>query len=401
MKPYYRGKVRNMYDIGNKTILMEATDRLSAFNVHQCDVPLKGVYLNQMSTFWLNKTKHIINNHYIWSEGRYMVVQKTQPIKLEIIVRGYITGSLWRAYEKGGRNMYGLEFSDGLQKDQAFDQPIITPTTKDDDDLPIIEKEIVTNYLSSEDWNFIKQKSLELFQFGTQESAKMGLTLVDTKYEFGRDLNGNIILIDEVHTCDSSRYWYKDQSLDKEIARKWLLEHPNEKLPHELIKKVQEAYKNYNQLMGCDGEIHDVSLSQCMEHFRSYFNNFICIVAGSTSDRDHVEKICFELRKYGMNYDVLYASAHKAPHKVLNYIKKQESYNRSMVWITVAGMSNALSGVVAANTKYPVFACPPFSDKTDMMVNINSTLQMPSNVPVATILKPGNLAMFINKMYSL
>lgn len=400
MDIYYSGKVRNMRQLSKELLVMEATDRLSAFNKYQCDVPLKGVYLNKMSTFWFEETKHIIDNHFIFSSGRYMVVQRTNPIKLEIIVRGYITGSLWREYEKGNRNMYGLTFPDGLVKDQKLPQPIITPTTKDDDDLPITEKEILEHYLTQHEWDFIKQKALELYNFGVEVASDMDLTLVDTKYEFGKDLNGDIILIDELHTCDSSRYWFQDESLDKEIARKWLLEHPNEKLPNDIILKVQEAYYRYTTLFSSDTD-KDIDLETFISEFWKYFNNFVCIVAGSTSDSKHVQKIGQELSKFNIPFHILYASAHKTPHRVLNYITKQEAYNRPMVWITVAGMSNALSGVIAANTKYPVFACPPFEDKTDMMVNINSTLQMPSNVPVATILKPGNLAMFINKMYHL
>ena len=149
----YEGKVRTVRDIGYNCLLLEASDRLSAFNSHRCIVPNKGRCLNMMSEWWLKNTSHIIPNHYLWSCGKYMVVKKTTPIKLEVIVRGYLTGSsstsVWKMYAAGQRNIYGYDFEDGMKQHQKLEHPIITPTTKDDDDQPITEKEIIEQGLLS------------------------------------------------------------------------------------------------------------------------------------------------------------------------------------------------------------------------------------------------------------
>ncbi len=399
MKLLYSGKVRNLYDYQKHMLLMEATDRLSAFNRHQCMIPHKGQYLNEMSAWWFNKTKHIIPNHYLWHQGKYMIVKKTKPIKLEFIIRGYITGSLWKDYEAGNRNMYGLEFEEGLVKDQQI-SPILTPTFKNEHDDPTTEQEILEkNILTLEELQYIKDISFQLYQFGVEQSKEMGLTLVDTKYEFGKDLNGKIILIDEVHTCDSSRYKSNHEHLDKQVIRDWIKAHPNKEISDEIKERVHTIYKTYANMLA-PIEIKDINVETFLQNFNARFNNFVCIVAGSTSDAPHVEKITNALNTLNINHSVLYSSAHKQTQRVINYIREQDGYDRKMIWITVAGRSNALSGVIAANSRYPVFACPPFKDKMDMMTNINSTLQMPSNVPVALILEPTNLAQMISKIFN-
>ena len=192
---------------------MSTSDRLSAFDKYICDVPNKGNILNNISAWWFNNTKHIIDNHYLHHQGTHMVVKKTNPIKLEIIVRGYMTGStstsIWTNYKKGERHLYGLDFRDGYQKNEKLDSIIVTPTTKGVNDVPITLKEIVEQeYLSQEQLDFVVEKALELFKHGQDVADEAGLILVDTKYEFGF-LGNDIILIDELHTCDSSRYWLK------------------------------------------------------------------------------------------------------------------------------------------------------------------------------------------------
>lgn len=398
-EPLYSGKVRDLYEFQNDFLVMVASDRLSAFNKHQCHISDKGQYLNEMSAWWFDKTKHIIPNHYVWHQGKYMMVKKTKPIKLEFIVRGYITGSLWKDYANGKRNMYGITFPEGLKKDQAID-PIITPTHKNENDDPTTEEEILKlNILTKEELEFLKEKAMELYQYGVKVSKDMGLTLVDTKYEFGKDLNGNIILIDEIHTCDSSRYWSDNKHLDKQVIRDWIQQHPKEDISDNIKMAVHYIYRKYALLLNNNIEIYDITLSQFLVNFKAKYDNYVCIIAGSTTDKDHIEKITKYLQEFNLNYNVMYSSAHKQTQKVINYIREQDSLDRNMVWITVAGRSNALSGVVAANSRYPVFACPPFKDKVDMMVNINSTLQMPSDVPVALVLDPRNLALFISKIY--
>ena len=235
----YEGKVRDNFILGNERIII-TTDRISAFDRILGAVPFKGQMLNAITSFWFEQTADIIQNHLIENpDPNAMVVRNCRPYPVEMIVRAYITGSLWRDYQKGGRNMYGLEFPDNLKKNQRLPELILTPTTKadvGDHDMPISEAEIIEQNLVPEDvYMQMKYAALKLFERGEQISAKQGLILVDTKYEFG-DYNGSLMLIDEIHTPDSSRFWHtssyasafsenKDpKMLDKENIRQWLLE---------------------------------------------------------------------------------------------------------------------------------------------------------------------------------
>tara|TARA_Y100000389_G_C17447466_1_gene512509 strand:- start:991 stop:1824 length:834 start_codon:yes stop_codon:yes gene_type:complete len=261
----YRGKVRDIYDIDEDFLLMRATNRVSSFNKHLGIVPGKGVMLNNMSKFWFEKTSHIINNHYVSSKGSNMIVKKCTPIKIEFVVRGYIAGntstSLWTHYSNGERLYCGIEFPDGLVKNQKLTTPVVTPTTKSDNDEPISKKDIIEqNILTSDECDFIYTKALQLFKYGQEIADKAGFILVDTKYEFGKTVDGEIILIDEIHTCDSSRYWLKNtykerftekkepDKLDKDCIRDWVRSKCDPYkdtipiIPEELIQK---AYNNY------------------------------------------------------------------------------------------------------------------------------------------------------------
>ena len=261
----YKGKVRDIYNIDENFLLMKATDRISSFNKNLGVVPGKGEMLNKMSKFWFDKTSHIIENHYISAINSDMVVRKCIPIKIEFVVRGYITGntstSLWTHYSNGERLYCGIRFPDGLVKNQILDTPVVTPTTKTDDDKPISKNYIIENkILTLKECEFIYTKALQLFKFGQKIADKAGFILVDTKYEFGKTLDGKIILIDELHTCDSSRYWLKDtykerltekkepDKLDKDCVRDWVRSKCDPytetipPIPEEIIKK---AYNNY------------------------------------------------------------------------------------------------------------------------------------------------------------
>jgi len=254
----YRGKVRDVYNISSNLLAMVHSDRLSAFNKHVCKVSGKGSILTAISKWWFEKTKDIIPNHYIWSKNNVMVCKKCKPFKVEIIVRGYITGSLWNNYSKGIRNYCGVSFPDNLVKNQILDNPVITPTTKDDDDLPISKDDIIKEgYMTQQQWDYINNKAIELFKYGQTVADSVGLLLVDTKYEFGIDNNGNILLIDEIHTCDSSRYWIKDtyslnrepDILDKDIIRNYIRSKCNPytdtfpSIPDRLITETYNVYK--------------------------------------------------------------------------------------------------------------------------------------------------------------
>jgi len=404
----YSGKVREVYDLGEQYLLMKATDRVSCFDKNIGIIPGKGRLLNKMSEFWFNKTKDIVDNHLISTNGDVSLVKKCIPFKIEVVLRSYITGntstSLWTHYNNGVRNYCGIVFPDGLQRDQQLSEPVITPTTKGIVDKPISRADIIAeNYMTEEECDYIFTKAMQLFKFGQKIADKAGLILVDTKYEFGKDENGKILLIDEVHTCDSSRYWIKSsyeerfangespEKLDKDCVRDWVKAHCDPyndeipEIPMEIVNKALNVYQSFYD------RISNVNLDES--------NNLVVIIAGSVKDNDHVVKIQNALSAQRIAATYFVSSAHKNTQEVMGLIAKFDSCPHNVIWVTVAGRSNALSGVVAANSKRPVIACPPFKDHMDMMVNINSTLQCPSNVPVMTILEPVNVALSIKKIF--
>lgn len=239
---YYEGKVRDNYTQGEKRLIV-VTDRLSALDRIICLIPFKGQILTQMAKFWFEHTKDIIGNHVIeYPDPNVLVAKQCKAMPVEMVVRGYITGSTstsaWVNYEKGVRNFCGNELPDGLKKDQKFDQPILTPSTKaekgEHDESVSKEEVLARTDITEEEFDFMADASMKLYQRGVEIAAKQGIILVDTKYEFGKDQDGNIVLIDEIHTPDSSRFWYADEyqnrfdageeqkKIDKEYLRLWL-----------------------------------------------------------------------------------------------------------------------------------------------------------------------------------
>lgn len=236
---YRKGKVRDSFDYGDKLILI-TTDRQSAFDRILAAVPFKGQVLNQVSAFWFDNTKDIVNNHVIdIPDPNVTVAKKCTVFPIEFVVRGYLTGSTdtsaWMQYSKGKRNICGNILPDGMVKNRKFDQPLLTPTTKaEQHDESISAEEIVNRgIIEKETWNKLEDIAFKLFARGTEIASQHGLILVDTKYELGRDENGEITLIDEIHTPDSSRYWLADsyakcfsqnlepENIDKEFLRLW------------------------------------------------------------------------------------------------------------------------------------------------------------------------------------
>ena len=406
----YEGKVRNIYKIGEKYLLMKASDRVSSFDRHIGIIPGKGELLNKMSAFWFKKTNHIIGNHLISTQNDVALVHKCTPFKIEVVVRGYITGntetSLWTHYHNGERKYCGIIFPPGLVKNQKINT-IITPTTKGKVDRPISRENIIKEgFMTEKECDYIYKKALELFAFGQELAEKAGFILVDTKYEFGKNINGEILLIDEIHTCDSSRYWLKDtyqgrfskylepDKLDKDCIRDWVksvcdpYKDPIPSIPQVLITKTHHCYQFfYDKISSIQDEIRE--------------ENIVVIISGSIKDMDQVKTLTREINKENILVESHIASAHKNTRQVLQLIEKYNEDKRNVVWVTVAGRSNALSGVVAANSNDPVIACPPFSNKTDMMVNLHSTLQCPSKVPVMTVLEPSNVALAIKRILRL
>jgi phosphoribosylaminoimidazole-succinocarboxamide synthase len=234
------GKVRDWYDLSNGERLIVTTDRLSAFDRILARVPYKGQVLNQLSAWWFEQTKDLIPNHLISiPDPNVSIVRVAEPMLVEVIVRGYITGvtstALWYRYSLGEREIYGYTFPDGLQKNAALPEPIITPTTKGgatghDERLTCAEV-VEKDFLDAKTWNQVQAAALAIFKRGQEVARKAGLILVDTKYEFGRAADGRVVLIDEVHTPDSSRFWKADtyeerfkagedpENFDKEFVR--------------------------------------------------------------------------------------------------------------------------------------------------------------------------------------
>ena len=270
------GKVREMVARPDSSRILVTTDRVSAFDVVLGAIPFKGQVLNQLSAWWFEKTRDIVQNHVISvPDENVTIAREAKPLPVEIVVRGYITGvtktSLWTMYEAGARDAYGVTLPDGLQKNDALPQAIITPTTKAGQgghDAPITAADIVTRGLvSAELWAKVERAALGLFARGQAVAEKAGLLLVDTKYEFGT-IDGELVLIDEVHTPDSSRYWVTEsyerdpsnpESFDKEFLRLWFAARGYKgdgvppQMPAEFIAQVAARYiAAYERLTGLE-----------------------------------------------------------------------------------------------------------------------------------------------------
>ena len=234
---FYSGKVRENYYKGDQ-IVMVTSDRVSAFDHILGTIPFKGQILNEIACFWFEKTKDIIPNHFISSpDEQVLITKKAETLPVEVIVRQYITGSLWREYKEGINGQYGFMLPNDLVENQKFDKPILTPSTKADyglHDEPISREKIVGSLVDEDIYSKAEEYALKLFDIGQKWANKMGLILVDTKYEFGI-YKDELIVIDEIHTPDSSRYWVANEyekrfnnnepqkMLDKENIRSWLI----------------------------------------------------------------------------------------------------------------------------------------------------------------------------------
>ena len=286
---FYRGKVRDAYGLSKGRRLLISTDRQSAFDQVLAAVPFKGEVLTQTARYWFDQTRDICPNHVIsYPDPNVALVKDLEMLPIEMVVRDYMTGStetsIWPMYKRGERTLYGHAFPDGLQKNQKLPETIITPTTKaaqGDHDAPITEAAILeTQLVTTEQWNELAIKSLALFARGRELAAKNGLILVDTKYEFGLDENGSIIVADEIHTPDSSRFWISDsyqerfeagenpESLDKEFLRLWVAskcdpyKDPIPDIPAETLIEFSEKYiKLYEIVTGQTFEKPVMSLS--------------------------------------------------------------------------------------------------------------------------------------------
>jgi len=266
---YYRGKVRENYDLpdGNRVII--STDRLSAFDRILTCIPYKGQVLTETARYWFEQTKDICPNHVVsYPDPNVVIGKRLDILPVEIVVRGYLAGttgtSILTLYKKGERHMYGVTFPEGMRDNQVLPEPIITPTSKEFDgghDGQLTAAEIIEKKLLTEaQWQTLSAYALALFKRGQEIAAERGLILVDTKYEFGTDENGTIILADEIHTPDSSRYWIAEsyeqafqngtrpQSFDKDFVRAWVAERCDPykdaipEIPQELVEQTSKVY---------------------------------------------------------------------------------------------------------------------------------------------------------------
>lgn len=265
-KDLYVGKVRDVYNIDDKYLAIVVSDRISAFDVVLPEgVPYKGQILNQIATKFLDATSDIVQNWKIGTPDPMVTVgHMCEPFKVEMVIRGYLSGHAWREYKAGKRTLCGINLPEGMKENQKFPSPIITPTTKEDigHDEDISKEEILSSgIVSKEDYEALEKYTLALFERGSQMAKERGLILVDTKYEFGKK-NGEIYLIDEIHTPDSSRYFYAEgyeerldknepqKQLSKEFVREWLMENgfqgqEGQEVPtmtEEIINSITERY---------------------------------------------------------------------------------------------------------------------------------------------------------------
>lgn len=275
-KSFYKGKVRDVYNIDDKYLVMIVSDRISAFDVVLPQgIPYKGQVLNQIAAKFLEGTAHIVKNWVIEvSDPVVTIGHLCTPFKVEMVIRAYLAGHAWREYKNGKRELCGVKLPDGMKENDKFPEPIITPTTKESvgHDEDISKEEIIRQGLVSEkDYVLLEKYTREIFEWGTRYAAGKGLILVDTKYEFGKNDKGEIMLIDEIHTPDSSRYFYSEgyeerqkknesqKQLSKEFVREWLMANgfqgrDGEKIPEmteEVINKISDRYiELYEKITG-------------------------------------------------------------------------------------------------------------------------------------------------------
>jgi len=296
---FYKGKVRDVYTIGEDKLVMVVSDRISAFDhVLPEGIPYKGQVLSQIASRFLDATSDIVPN---WKEANpdpsVTVGKMCEPFKVEMVIRGYLTGHAWREYRSGKRILCGVEMPEGMVENQKFNEPLLTPTTKADvgHDEDISREEILSQgIVSEEDYLHLEKYTRELFERGTEIAKERGLILVDTKYEFGKDSEGNITLIDEIHTPDSSRYFYiegyeeKVQSgetpkqLSKEFVRQWLIENgfqgkEGQEIPfmsEEYVTSVSDRYIELYEIIIGEKFIKE-DISNVVDRIEKNIHNFL------------------------------------------------------------------------------------------------------------------------------
>ena len=427
------GKVRDYWDTGYNVMAMYQTDRQSAFDREICQIPHKGLVLTALSSWWFNATRHIIPNHHLYSEQNLTLVRKAKVYPVEIVVRAFMTGttktSLWSHYKhhiidnKETEFKYcGHTFKSGYKKNQILDKLYITPTTKGKmSDEPITAEEIIDKKIMiKEEWNYIAKKALELFQYGQQIANQNGYILVDTKYEFGRDEQTNtIMLVDELHTCDSSRYWRKDtyrslfsqdkepEKLDKDMIRDFVSKTTDPydkslslpKIPKDMIKRVNQTYINFaNEFL--PEPIKQLHHQQQTHNqiIRKYFSQIHDQMVILLTDNTLTEKDIEIVQKEFTNKSIVTVS-----HRVSLTDKMRElndiltKLNRTFRQINIVALStnSLLSTMCALHSDYPVYTLQSLFISTSLFIPSS----YPTGAPVSIVDTLPNLVMQIEKCY--
>ena len=425
----YRGKVRDRYDLENRVVLV-TTDRLSAFDRSLGCIPSKGAVLNLTSRWWFEQTKHIVPNHVLDVDDpvhpNVTLAVRCKPFPIEFVMRGYITGSsgtsMWTHYENGVRNYCGHALPGGMVKNQKLWTNLLTPTTKSDEHDELISAEEVVaplvGFMTRKDWDYCAEKAHALFAFGQATAAKRGLILVDTKYEFGRDLQtGKILLIDEIHTQDSSRYWllstYDDcmargvapDNIDKEFIRLWYKDHcdpyQDAQLPSAPKEMLAELGRRYimlyeiitgEQFQFPEGDSTDINADIQRRLRRSLgrpcgggvSTPLVGVIMGSDSDLPCMIAAVKVLESFEVPYEVTIVSAHRTPQRMYEYARTAKTRGLKCI-IAGAGGASHLPGMVAAITPLPVIGVPVKTSTLSGVDSLYSIVQMPRGVPVATV----------------
>ncbi|MFA7191819.1 MAG: 5-(carboxyamino)imidazole ribonucleotide mutase [Candidatus Paceibacterota bacterium] len=418
--PVVMGKVRDIYDLENILVFV-VSDRISAFDKNlPFDVKNKGTILNQIACLNMEQTKDIIPNSLLYFNSRIAVMEKCEPFKVEFVWRRYMEGSYHRdIYSKGQKDPWGYELSKGIRYQEKLPELMFTPTTKSPDgthDLPISLAEILEQKLmKEEEYIYLKEKSRKLFIRGEELADKQGLILVDTKYEFGKNPKGHLKLIDEIHTPDSSRYFYKEgyearfaaredqKQLSKEFVRQHLISlgyqgEEDQIMPEfdgAFIQSVEDRYlllyREYtgNDLFDNNAMDKESVARQIYRSLADYYATTreveIGIIMGSESDLPIMEKAAMILLEAGIPFKVDIVSAHRTPLDLKPYTKYAEK-NEFKVIIAGAGGASHLAGMAKANTIIPVIGVPIQSPSNQLQGDsLSSTVQMPEGVPVATV----------------
>lgn len=449
-----KGKVRDVYDINRGVLLIRHSDRVSAFDQVWCEIKGKGEILCKTAVWWFERTKHIIPNHLVYAcpNNIDIIVKKCDVFPVEFVVRGYITGttntSLWHHYKQGKRKYCGIQFPDGLKKNQKLASPVITPTTKGDIDEPISECDIVSRGLmTQQEYDYCARKSIELYDFGSKLAKGSGMILVDTKYEFGKDIsNGKIILVDEMHTCDSSRYWKLDtydarfrsgmepEKFDKDLIRLYVnsqcdpysTKASTVTIPEDIKVTVKNVYKDFfNTLTGIrlsssnddniNSNVHknggasfDYDLIRCIEeYFRNVHRNRVYIIADHIEYKpivDDLQESFDKINVYTKTFQYTLSDADRLLYQLnrLSKLHQQHSHQHShrVIYLVISHHKRivALSQLIQKNVKNVVISFPQFGVQTEVLTRGGNLLDCLDGI---TMCDRDNICDVVNKMLNI